>query len=88
MTQSRKALADAVEQGIIQADVALLNEHNCSDETMSVMATEHAARVEALSKMVEPSLGRALLLTVAGALLAAAKQIDAATVQLPELTHA
>jgi len=85
MTQSEMR-ADAVER-ILQTDVALLNDHNVSDDFMSFLAAEHAARCETLAKCIEPTLGRAFLLVTAGALLAAAKQIDGATVQEPEMIH-
>lgn len=86
---TREATADQIREALLATDVTLLNEINVSDETMSLMAGEHAARVETLGKAIEPTLGRSLLLMVAGRLLAAAKQIDLATVLHPELvTHA
>ncbi len=88
MTQDRNALSSEIERRVLETDIAILDEHNVSDDTMSLLAAEHAARVETLSKMIEPSLGRAFLLVVAGALLSAAKQIDAATTIEPEVVHA
>lgn len=80
--------ADARER-ILQTDIGLLNDHNVSDDVMSTLAAEHAARTETLAKAIDPTLGRPLLVMIAGALLSAAKQIDAATVMQPELvTHA
>lgn len=74
-----------VAERILETDVELLNEHNVSDNFMSTLAAEHAARVEALAKAIEPTLGRALLVMVCGALLKAAKQIEDATTMQPEL---
>jgi hypothetical protein len=86
MSHTHEQEAEVREQ-VLQGDVALLNANNVSDNFMSLLASEHAARVETLCKAIDPSLGRALLLVTAGALLAAARQIDAATYQEPELTH-
>jgi hypothetical protein len=86
MTQRTEQIADITER-VLQTDIALLNDHNVSDDFMSLLAGEHAARFETLCKAINPSLGRALLLTAAGAMLAIAKQIDGATVQEPELVH-
>jgi hypothetical protein len=72
---------------ILQTDVELLNAHNVGDDFMSLLAAEHAARVETFCKAIEPTLGRSLLLVTAAALLAAAKQITDATVQQPELIN-
>jgi hypothetical protein len=84
MTQREQINADIVER-VLATDVAILNDHNVSDEVVSLMAAEHAARCETLSKMIEPTLGRALLLVTAGALISAAKQITDATVVEAEL---
>lgn len=88
MTQiDRDSFTIEARERILQTDVALLNDHNVSDEVMSLMAGEHAARSEALAKCINPTLGRALLLTIAGALLAAARQVEAATVPTAEIVH-
>lgn len=84
MTQREQINADIVER-VLATDVELLNDHNVSDDVVSLLAAEHAARTETLAKMIEPTLGRALLLMISGALLSAAKQIDDATVVAPEL---
>lgn len=84
---NREAIANRAAKDILAADVTLLNDLGVSDDVMSVMAAEHAARCKALALIVEPSLGRALLLMLSGALLTAAKEIDAATVQEPELIN-
>ncbi|SFJ51449.1 hypothetical protein SAMN03159338_1624 [Sphingomonas sp. NFR04] len=85
---TRDLFADLAREAILHTDIELLNKHNVSDDTMSIMAAEHAARTETLAKAIDPTLGKALLLMIAGHLMKAAKQIDAATVQEPELvTH-
>lgn len=82
-------IVDRVRDRILKADISLLNGINCSDDVMSTMAAEHAARCETLAKAIDPSLGRPLLVMAAKALLDAAKQIDEATTMQPELvTHA
>jgi hypothetical protein len=78
------AIQTDIDDRILAADVELLNDHGVSDTVVSHMAAEHAARSETLAKMIEPTMGRALLLMISGALLSAAKQIDAATVTQPE----
>ena len=86
---SRDQTTADVTERLLQTDIGLLNDHNVSDDTMSILAAEHAARTETLAKAIDPTLGRPLLVMIAGALLSAAKQIDAATVMQPELvTHA
>lgn len=78
-----------ITERLLLTDVDLLNTHNVSDDFMSTLAAEHAARTETLAKAIDPTLGRPLLVMVAGALLAAAKQIEDASVMEPELiTHA
>lgn len=86
MTQ-REQFAATITERVLQTDIALLEDHNVGDEFISLLAAEHAARCETLSKMIEPTFGRALLLVTAGALLAAAKQIDGATVPTGEVIH-
>lgn len=80
------AVEDYIREQLLQGDIAILNEHGVRDNVLSLLAAEHAARCETFAKMVEPTLGRAFLLVAAGALLAAAEQIAAATFQEPELT--
>lgn len=84
---SREATVSAVRENLLQSDIQILNDHTVADEVMAIMAAEHAARVETLGKAIEPTLGRSLLLILADRLLAAAKQIEAATVQSPEIVH-
>lgn len=86
-TTQQSQFEEEVRERILQNDIAILNDLNVSDDVMSVLAAEHAARCETFAKAIEPTLGRALLLVAAGALLAAASQIDSATVQEPELVH-
>lgn len=78
-------LEDDVQESLLQADVAVLNAHGVRDTVLAHLAAEHAARIERLMLMVEPTLGRAVLLTAAAALLEVAKTIDAMTYQEPEL---
>lgn len=85
MTQSREDYAKRITDDLLAGDVSLLEELNTSDGVIELMAAEHAARTETLAKMIEPTMGRALLLMISGALLSAAKQIDAATAEQPEL---
>lgn len=84
---TRDQLANQVEAVITATDADLLNELGVTDEVMSIMAAEHAARTKALLKLVDPTFGRALLLMLSGALLSAAKEIDAVTEQQPELVN-
>ncbi|HIV78909.1 hypothetical protein [Sphingomonas melonis] len=84
---SRDQTTADVTERLLQTDIGLLNDHNVSDDTMSILAAEHAARTETLAKAIDPTLGRPLLVMIAGALLSAAKQIDAATVMQPELVQ-
>lgn len=74
-----------IRERILQSDIAILNDRGIGDEVLSLLTAEHAARCETFAKMIEPSKGRAMLLVIAGALLSAVKQIDAATIQEPEL---
>lgn len=80
-----QAQEEDARERILQADIALLNDHNVGDGFMSLLAAEHAARCETFCKAIEPTAGRALLLVIAGALLTAAQTIDAKTVQEPEI---
>jgi hypothetical protein len=79
-------LEDFIRDSVIEADIAVLNDRGVGDKTIAALAGEHAARVETLLKMIDPSFGRAMLLLTARALLSCAQQIDAATYQEPELT--
>lgn len=72
-----KAIDADIDERILATDVELLNDHGVSDTVISKMAAEHAARTETLLKMIEPTMGRAMLLMISGALLSAAKQIGA-----------
>lgn len=74
-----------VRERILQCDIAMLNDHGVSDEVLSIVSAEHAARCERICKMIDPSFGRAMLLMISAALLSAAKQIDDATVLEPEI---
>jgi hypothetical protein len=86
MTQREEHEA-IISERLLAADVALLEDHNVSDEFMTLLAAEHAARCETFAKAIEPTLGRAFLLVAAGALLSAAKQIDGASVPTDEIIH-
>lgn len=84
---AREALVARIRDRILKTDIKLLNGANVSDDTMSLMAAEHAARTETLAKAIDPTLGRPLLVMIAGALMKAAQQIDEATTMQPELVH-
>lgn len=72
---------------IEDTDVELLNEFGVSDKVMMNIATEHASRVEALCKIVNPTSGRTILLGIARHLMEAAKQIEFSSFQEPELQN-
>lgn len=77
-----------IQERILKTDIAVLNDHNVSDHILSLLAAEHAARCEALSKIIDPTMGRALLLMIAGALMGAAEQIENATTPGSEIVYA
>jgi hypothetical protein len=85
MTQT--PFLDEARESILQTDIGLLNANGVGDDIMSGLAAEHAARVETLCKAINPTMGRSLLLMVAGGLMAAAQQITDFTVQQPELVN-
>jgi hypothetical protein len=85
--EERRSFIKQAGESYLQADIALLNEHNVSDDVMALMAAEHAARVETLARAVDPTLGRALILMIANLFLQNVKDMDAATVQEPEIVH-
>ena len=84
---NRQLFIKEADKRYLNADIALLNRHGVADDVMSLMASQHAARTETLAKAVDPTLGRALLLMISNQLLEAAKEIDAATFQEPEIVH-
>lgn len=83
MTQQE--LENTIETRVLQGDVFLLDDLGVGDQVMKTLAAEHAVRSVTLAKAIEPTMGRALLLTMAGMLLSAAKSIDAQTFQEPKL---
>jgi penicillin V acylase-like amidase (Ntn superfamily) len=87
VTVTSNELEDAITDRILQGDIDILNEHGCADRTIALMAAEHAARTERLAQMIEPSLGRSVLLLTAAALLEVVKGIDAVTFREPELVN-
>lgn len=87
MIVANSNLGADIEERLMATDVGLLNDHNVSDATIMPLAAEHAARTEALLKLVDPTRGRAMFMMIAGHFLDAANQIAAATVQEPELMH-
>lgn len=85
--ETTRTLEEEIRDRILQSDIGILNDRGVGDNVTSLLAAEHAARCETFCKMVEPSFGRSILLVAAGALLAAARQIEDATVQVPEVIH-
>jgi hypothetical protein len=61
---------------ILQVDIDLINLCGSADPVIEIMAAEHGARVEALCKMIDPIMGKAILLLVANGLLKASVQIE------------
>jgi len=88
MTQNREQLVAGIRGEILKNDIRLLDTLGCGDDVMEILAAEHAARCETLSKMIDPTMGRVLLLMTARALLDAANQVSAATVPGDVVGHA
>lgn len=82
---TRKEREKHIETKVLATDIEILDHANVSDETIKLLSAEHATRAITLAKMIDPSMGRALLLTISGACLKAANAIDASTNQEPEL---
>ena len=80
-------IEEHIEESVLQNDITILNDLNVSDQVMKTLAAEHLSRSVTLAKAVEPTMGKALLLTAAGVLISAAKEIEAATYQEPELIN-
>lgn len=85
--ETTQSLEDEIRERVLQTDIAILNEHGVGDKAIALLAAEHAARCETFSKMIEPTFGRSILLLVAGAMLAAADQINDATIPEQEIVH-
>ena len=60
---SRDQTTADVTERLLQTDIGLLNDHNVSDDTMSILAAEHAARTETLAKAIDPTLCPVLMQT-------------------------
>lgn len=76
------------ERRLLLADVKLLEDEGCEDNTLATLGADHAARAEALLKAVQcPSYARALALELAKGFLRVAEEIDENSYQEPELIN-
>lgn len=61
---------------ILKADIALIEKHPASERALGLMIAEHGARVQTLSRLIDPAVARPLLMMVASALVAEAKSLE------------
>ncbi len=73
---SRHRINRKVGEAILATDVRLLEDHAASEEVIGLMLAEHAARVQTLSRLIDPIMARTLLMMVASALIAEAKSTE------------
>lgn len=81
-------LSDKLDRDLLLADVAVLEDAGCEDNTLATVAACHAARSEALLKAAQcATYGRSIAIELSKRFLEIARQIDNASYQEPELVN-